>query len=158
MKKLLGLTTMMIFILVFGFSIAEAKPYQPLSKEATSAVEIPDDVVLPDYIGRLLLIEKDEGRRAIDRSPLIINLFLDPEFQYLNEKGEEVWIYGELIKIEGSSGYLIYFYFINENNENESYEDENPKILWKPATGKLKKETRSEKNNNSKFKKVPREK
>ncbi|MDP1629103.1 MAG: hypothetical protein Q8L57_00630 [bacterium] len=158
MKKLIDLATMTIFILVLGLSMAEAELYQPLSKEATSAVEIPDEMVLPDYISRLSLYKKDDTRRAIDLSPLIINLFFDPEFQYLNEEGNEECPYAELIKVEKNSGRLIYFTFINEKNEFESYEDESPKILWSPATGRLKKETRSKENDNSKFKKVPREK
>ncbi len=139
---------------IFIVPAAYAKPYKALTKEVSSPVEIPDEVIFPDYISRLLLIEKDEGRRAIDHSPLIINLFVDPEFQYFNEEGKEVYPYGELIKVERNSSYLIYFYFINEKNEHESYED--PKSLWKPATSKLEKEAPSKED--GKLKKVPREK
>lgn len=156
-KKISFVALVSILVAIFVYSMANAKPYKPFTLDGTA--EIPDNVILPDYLERLEM-DHTIPQELPDGSYLMFSFFRDPDFQYFDPTGNEQLPYAEMLKFQHkadgtASVHLVHFGFINAESEIEIYFDKNP--LSGPASDKLEKiDIPREKN--IKFKKVPREK
>ena len=152
MKKLIGLVAMAIFLFSV-FSIAEAKPYKPLSIPGGYTAEIPDDAVLPSYLSRLVADSTTVvGKIIVDDCVVLRINYLDPDFRYIDKDGTEIYACLEYVKLEANDAVrLIGVSFITDDGEIILYADE--KAFKGPVTNTLTKVK-----SDSGIKKIPREK
>ncbi len=125
MKKVIFLMLAMVLAVGLALPPAEAKPYKAV-RLTDCRVDVPDSFVLPFDPGALVLA-KWTPIKLPNGDVLVIDVFIDPSFQYLgkNEEGNvvEVFPYVEVLKMEGDKIHVVAIFFINKDGNTEAYID-----------------------------------
>lgn len=171
MKNAVGLVVAALALTMILAPVAYAKTYKTMVEEISIftydketfevtgeqkisigdvIVEIPEDLILPSYVSRLKYFESIDSR-AYDGFPLFANFYTDPEFQYTDPEGYDLFPFVELMKEEKGSYHLVALFFIGDDNLVKAYIDRHS--MTQPATDKLKKDPYSKP---AAVKKVPR--